>query len=75
MLNNSTNHQTTKVTERLKECQTSLSMIPSDLTSKLYSSDIGFNTVFKESLINKCKITALKIIMLSFKKHNYKMSR
>ena len=50
MLDNSTNHQTTKVTERLKECQTSFSMIPNDLTSKLHPSDISFNTLFKESL-------------------------
>ena len=50
MLDNATTHKTSKVKENFKECDTSLSMIPSGLTLKLKSLGISINKVLKENL-------------------------
>ena len=50
MLDNATTHKTSKVKENFKECDTSLSMIPSGLTLKLKGLDISINKVLKENL-------------------------
>ena len=52
VLDQSTTHKTSKVNDKIKECETALSF-PSDLTWRLQSLDISINKVFKESLRNK----------------------
>ena len=39
--------------DKIKECETELSVIPNGLTSRLKWLDISINKVFKESLRNK----------------------
>ena len=53
VLDNATTHNTNKVKEKIKECETYASMIPSGLTWKLHPLDIIINRVFKENLRNK----------------------
>ena len=43
MLDNETTHNNTKVKEKLKECETPLSMISSDFTSELQTFYISIN--------------------------------
>ena len=50
VLHNATTHKTSRVKDKVKECETALSVIPSDLTWRFQPLDIGINKVFKESL-------------------------
>ena len=50
VLDNATTHNTNKVKDKIKECETYVSMIPSGLTLKLQPLDISINKVFKENL-------------------------
>ena len=53
VLDNATNHKTSKVKDKIKECETALSVIPSGLTWRLRPLDISINKMFKESFRNK----------------------
>ena len=60
VLDNATTHNSNKVKEKIKECETYVSMIPSGLTWKLQPLDISINKVFKENLRNKCVSYCIK---------------
>ena len=53
VLNNATTHKTSKVNDRIKECETALSVIPNDLKWRLRSLEISIRKSSKESVINK----------------------
>ena len=53
VLDNETTHKTSKVKDKIKKCETALSVIPSDLKWRLQPVNISINKVFKESLRNK----------------------
>ena len=48
-----TTHKASKVKDKIKECETALSVIQSALIWIVQHSDISINKVFKESLRNK----------------------
>ena len=52
-LDNVTTHKTSKVKDKMNECETALSVIPSALTWRPQPLDISFSKVFKESLSSK----------------------
>ena len=53
VLSNSTPHKTSKMKDKIKECETVLSVIPNGLKRILRSLSISINKVFKESIRNK----------------------
>ena len=53
ILDNVTTHKTSKVKDKIKECETALSVTPSSLAWRQQHVDISINEVFKESLRNK----------------------
>ena len=47
-MDNATTHKTIKVKDKIKECETALSVISSDLIWKLQVLDISINKVLKK---------------------------
>ena len=63
MLDNSTTQKTSKVKDKFKQCDTSLSMIPSGLTWKFQPFDININKVLKDYLRKKYVNDCIKLII------------